>query len=267
MDVDRHVGRVVHGRRRGDAGVAGGALVDPAPGGLVVPVRLRGQAGAGRPDPVLALRARLALAGRPLALGVAAALGAAIKMQPGLLLVWAVLTGRLRAVWSERSCSSCSRSIATVLAGAGAWADFLALLRTVSDPITTEHNLTPGAVAFQLGVAGELRRPIQLVSTVAVVVSSSPPSGWRRRSVVHGRRSSRASSSRRSCGTTTRCSCCCRSRTCCPPAAGGRSRSRSRRRGLWSGSHRRRSIRSLLGHAGRDVPRRPRGQGPAHEPG
>ena len=35
---------------------------------------------------------------RPLAVGAAGALGAIVKIQPGLILVWALLTRRLRAV-------------------------------------------------------------------------------------------------------------------------------------------------------------------------
>jgi hypothetical protein len=60
--------------------------------------------------------------------------------------------------------------IATLLAGTGAWTDFLTLLRTVSDPITTPHNFTPGAVAYQLGVPADVATVIQVASTVLVLV-------------------------------------------------------------------------------------------------
>ena len=107
---------------------------------------------------------------RPPWLGVSGALGAAIKMQPGLILVWAVLTGRWRASAIGAITLIALALVATLLTGIGAWGDFFTLLRTVSDPITTEHNFTPGAVAFQLGVTADAASLIQLASTVAVVV-------------------------------------------------------------------------------------------------
>ena len=91
----------------------------------------------------------------PIRLGASAALGTAIKLQPGIIFVWAVLTGRWRggrgrasSSWpgwpSPRRCSPAS----------GAWSDFVTLVRQVGDPITTAHNFTPGAVAYQLGLLG-----------------------------------------------------------------------------------------------------------------
>jgi alpha-1,2-mannosyltransferase len=106
---------------------------------------------------------------RPAWLGVTGALGAAIKIQPGLILVWAVLTGRWRAALIGALTLLVLAAVATLLAGVAAWSDFLTLLRTVSDPITTEHNFTPGAVAFQLGVSADAAALLQLASTLAVV--------------------------------------------------------------------------------------------------
>ncbi|MGP1673950.1 MAG: hypothetical protein ACTS8Z_01890, partial [Candidatus Limnocylindrales bacterium] len=60
-------------------------------------------------------------------------------------------------------------ALATILVGPSAWTDFLTLLRTVSEPITTEHNFTPGAVAYQLGVPAATASLVQLVSTVGVI--------------------------------------------------------------------------------------------------
>lgn len=106
---------------------------------------------------------------RPAWLGVTGALGAAIKIQPGLVLVWAILTGRWRAAVIGAVTLLVLAAGATLLAGVGAWSDFLRLLRTVSDPITTEHNFTPGAVAFQLGMSADAAALLQLASTIAVV--------------------------------------------------------------------------------------------------
>ena len=102
-------------------------------------------------------------------LGTSGALGAAIKLQPGLVLLWALLTGRSRAVVAGAVVLIFLAAGATALAGFGAWSDFLTLLRTVSDPITTEHNFTPGAVAYQLGVPDVLAGGLQLASTLAIL--------------------------------------------------------------------------------------------------
>jgi alpha-1,2-mannosyltransferase len=107
---------------------------------------------------------------RPVAFGVVGALGAAIKLQPGLVLIWALLTSRVRAVLTGGAVLLVLAIVATALAGPAAWSDFLTLLRTVSDPITTDHNFTPGAVAFQAGVSPDHATLIQVVSTIAVAV-------------------------------------------------------------------------------------------------
>ena len=108
---------------------------------------------------------------RPLWLGLSSALGAAIKIQPGLVLVWALLTRRFAAVLVGAVALVVLALAATLIAGYGAWGDFLTLLRTVSDPITTAHNFTPGAVAFQSGVPAEVAAAVQLISTIAALVA------------------------------------------------------------------------------------------------
>src|SRR4029079_16156391 len=86
------------------------------------------------------------------ALGVAGALGAAIKIQPGLVLAWALLTRRWAAVVSGGIVIAVLASIATLLAGPQAWLDFFTLIGRVTDPITTANNVTPGALLYQAGV-------------------------------------------------------------------------------------------------------------------
>jgi len=105
---------------------------------------------------------------QPVRLGLTGALGAAIKIQPGLVLVWALLTRRWRAVLVGATALVVLAVVATVLSGPVAWGDFLTLVRTVGDPISTDHNFTPGAVAFQSGVPADVAVWLQLVSTVGV---------------------------------------------------------------------------------------------------
>jgi hypothetical protein len=106
---------------------------------------------------------------RPAILGLSAGLGAAIKLQPGLILVWALLTRRWLAVVSGAAMLAALAALATLLSDAQAWADFLLLVGRVSDPITTPHNVTPGAIAYQLGATGEVASVVQWVSAAAAV--------------------------------------------------------------------------------------------------
>ena len=108
----------------------------------------------------------------PVRLGVSSALGAAIKLQPGLILAWALLTRRFRAVVVGAVVLLGLTLIATVLAGLAAWPDFWQLLRTVSDPITTEHNFTPGRRRIPARRCPRGPPPsIQALSTLGVLVA------------------------------------------------------------------------------------------------
>ena len=90
------------------------------------------------------------------ALGASAALGTAIKLQPAIIFVWAALTRRWLAVVVGVVVLAVLSVVATIIAGVGAWSDFVTLVRQVGDPITTPHNFTPGAIAYQLGVSAEV---------------------------------------------------------------------------------------------------------------
>jgi alpha-1,2-mannosyltransferase len=106
---------------------------------------------------------------RPAGFGVASGIGAAIKVQPGLLLVWALARRRWAAVLAGAVTLMGLSGVALPFTGLAAWPDFLALLTRVADPIASPQNLTPGAVAWQLGASHELAAAIQLLSTVLVV--------------------------------------------------------------------------------------------------
>jgi alpha-1,2-mannosyltransferase len=106
-----------------------------------------------------------------MAVGGSAALGAIVKIQPGIVLAWALLTRRWAAVVVGVAVLIVAALVATVVTGGlGVWADYLALLRNVSDPITTPHNFTPGAVLYQsLPVPTGVAAAFQLASSVAAV--------------------------------------------------------------------------------------------------
>jgi hypothetical protein len=105
----------------------------------------------------------------PVRFGLAGAIGAAIKIQPGILFAWALLTRRWRAIAVGLVVLAVLSILATMLAGLSAWTDFLTLMRRVADPIATERNLTPGAVLFRLGVDAGVAGLVQIASTIAVV--------------------------------------------------------------------------------------------------
>jgi hypothetical protein len=107
---------------------------------------------------------------RPAVLGVTGALGAAIKMQPGLVLAWAILTRRWAAVAWGAGVLAAAAVLATLVAGVEAWSDFLLLVSRVADPITTPHNFTPGAVAYQLGMPRDAAALLQWAAMALVVV-------------------------------------------------------------------------------------------------
>jgi len=101
-------------------------------------------------------------------LGIVTALGALVKLQPVVIFLWAALQRR----WGVLGWGALVGLIAVVLTslilGPGVWGDFLALLRQVNDPVSTPHNFTPGAIAYQLGVPADLANLIQLSALTAV---------------------------------------------------------------------------------------------------
>ena len=116
--------------------------------------------------------------GDPIRLGASIALGTAIKLQPAILFVWAILTRRWAAVVAGVVVLLLLAIPATLVGGVDAWSDFTVLVRQVSDPITTIHNFTPGAVAYQLGVSASVASLFQLACTVVVLVSVVVASRW-----------------------------------------------------------------------------------------
>ena len=106
---------------------------------------------------------------RPVRLGAAAAIGAIVKLQPGILFGWALLTRRWTAIAVGAAVIGLAALIATLVCGPGSWAAWLTILRSISAPITTPHNFTPGAVAYQAGLAEGPATALQAVNTLAVL--------------------------------------------------------------------------------------------------
>ena len=108
---------------------------------------------------------------RPRHLGVATAVGTAIKIQPALLFAWALLTGRRRAVAIGIAVLGVLALLATLVAGPSSWVDQATLLARVSRPIDTPHNMTPGRIASEAGLGQGLAWAIQVANWVLVAVA------------------------------------------------------------------------------------------------
>lgn len=108
---------------------------------------------------------------RPGRLGAVIGLGTIVKVQPGLLLGWAGLTGRWRAIGFAAGVLVAAALLATVVAGTQPWFDYPSLLGRVASPLTTPHNFTPGAIAFQAGASTDVASLVQAASIVLALVA------------------------------------------------------------------------------------------------
>jgi alpha-1,2-mannosyltransferase len=110
---------------------------------------------------------------RPVGLGASIGVGTVIKVQPALLGIWALLTGRPRAALVAAAVVIVAVVVTLPFVGLTAWSDYASLLSTVSEPVTTPHNFTVGAVLYQAGVSAETATIIQwgvVVATLAAVL-------------------------------------------------------------------------------------------------
>jgi len=110
---------------------------------------------------------------RPAPLGATIGLGTLVKVQPGLLVLWAAFTGRWRAIGVAAAVAIGVSLVAVVVGGLQAWLEYPTLLGRVASPLTTPHNFTPGAVAYQSGASLEVAGAIQagaIVLALATVV-------------------------------------------------------------------------------------------------
>lgn len=107
---------------------------------------------------------------RALVLGVSLAAGALVKVQPAILLGWAVTAGRWRAAGIAIGVLVAAALVATIAFGPQVWSDYLKLLGRVSSAVTTPHNFAPGAIAFQMGLSESMAGVVQLIASGIVVI-------------------------------------------------------------------------------------------------
>jgi alpha-1,2-mannosyltransferase len=115
---------------------------------------------------------------RPWRFGLAAGLGTLIKVQPALLIGWAVVTGRRRAAVVAIGVVAVFAIIATIVAGPTAWLDELALLGRASNPVLNGHGFGFGRLAYEAG-ASEAAATIIHWANAALVVLVTAFAIWR----------------------------------------------------------------------------------------
>jgi hypothetical protein len=114
---------------------------------------------------------------RPGVVGGVAALGALIKVQPGLLAVWALATRRYRAVVVAVVVGAVAAAAATLVTGFTAWATYVDLLRALGGTLSVAHNFAPGAAAHLAGASDGVATAVQLVSVA--VAAGAALAAWR----------------------------------------------------------------------------------------
>ncbi len=109
---------------------------------------------------------------RPAVLATSIVAGGVTKLQPLALAGWALLTGRVRAAAYVVGAIVVLGVASVVVLGPSTVGDYVGLLARVSAPVTTPHNFTPGAVAFQAGASEAVASAIQLATVVFAVVAA-----------------------------------------------------------------------------------------------
>ena len=127
----------------------------------------------GQVEPLLFLgfAAAWRLMDRPAVVGAASAIGALIKVQPGLIGLWALATRRYRAAAIAIVSALVMAAAATVFTGLGSWGTYLDLVRGLGGNYSTSHNFAPGAVAHLAGASDAAAAVVQWGS-VAVAVAA-----------------------------------------------------------------------------------------------
>jgi alpha-1,2-mannosyltransferase len=106
---------------------------------------------------------------RDVPVGVAIAVGTAIKLQPGVVFIWAALRRRWGVLVVGAVVSAAAVVLVTVPAGVHQWFDLVTLYRQISDPIATPGLVTLGALAYQAGAPEGVAVAIQAASVVAAL--------------------------------------------------------------------------------------------------
>ncbi|MEA2673619.1 MAG: hypothetical protein QOI92_811 [Chloroflexota bacterium] len=107
---------------------------------------------------------------RPGRLGVSIALGTVVKIQPALLIGWALVTGRRRAAVVAVVVVAVVAAAATVIAGPAAWFQEADMLGRVSKPILTPHAFGIGRLLYEAGVLESVALAVHWANLALVAV-------------------------------------------------------------------------------------------------
>ena len=111
---------------------------------------------------------------RPGAFGIAAGLGTIIKIQPALLILWALMKARRRAAFIAIGVAAVLAAVGTLVAGPQSWFDMLAVLGRVSRPVLAENDMGLGRLAYLAGASLDVATLIHYANVVLVLVLT----GW-----------------------------------------------------------------------------------------
>jgi alpha-1,2-mannosyltransferase len=122
---------------------------------------------------------------RPWPLGLSMGLGAIIKIQPVVLIGWALVTRRFRAAAISIGVIAVLGAVMTIFAGIQPWFDWLAVLGRVTRPAIADYDTGLGRQALLAGASAEVAILIHYVNVAAVVVvtliatlRASPEAGY-----------------------------------------------------------------------------------------
>jgi alpha-1,2-mannosyltransferase len=105
---------------------------------------------------------------RPVPLGLSIAAGTLVKLQPALLIPWALVVRRWRAAAVATVVVLAVAALSVPFVGASTWTDYLELIRGIGATVDTPHAVSPGAVLLGLGIDPAAANLLQWAFVLAV---------------------------------------------------------------------------------------------------
>ena len=106
---------------------------------------------------------------RPAILGTVIGLGAIVKIQPGLIVLWLAARLQLRTILIALATAGAVSVLAAAI-GLADWAGFVRILRDISSAIDAPVNMSIGATLYRFGLDPAAAGAIQTANVVVLVV-------------------------------------------------------------------------------------------------
>lgn len=106
---------------------------------------------------------------RPIVVGIASGLGAIVKVQPGLVVLWLAARLRFRAI----AVAAATVALAVVLAatvGLADWGSFLRVVRDISQAVDVPANMSIGATLYRFGTDASLASVVQTANAIGLLI-------------------------------------------------------------------------------------------------